>query len=122
MGKQTASIAINRVSAGNYLADCVALPTHYGTGPWYRETAVKNIIAAVQENLEALDQKTGFTSSLINREVILKPNLVSVYYKVGLVQPLYPNTTDPRVIEAVILFPDYQVSSGTPCNQTIVLI
>ncbi len=104
MGKGTASIAINRVSPGNYLPDCVSLPSHYGTVSWYRETTVKNIIAAVQENLETLDQMTGFTSSLIDREVILKPNLVTVYDRVGLARPVYPNTTDPRVIEATVLF------------------
>ncbi len=104
MGKDFKAISISSAPPNSYFPGAVALPPDYGQPSWYRQESVRAIIQTVHENLNQLDRMIGFTSTLSEREVILKPNLVTVFNRVGLISPEYPNTTDPRVIEGVVDF------------------
>ena len=88
----------------DYQQDYVALPDDYGTDSYYNRNDVQSIIKTVRENLTTLDRQTNFTDQIADRKVVLKPNLVTVCHNIGFVKPDYPNTTDPRVLDAVVLF------------------
>ncbi|MDJ0702380.1 MAG: DUF362 domain-containing protein [Leptolyngbyaceae cyanobacterium MO_188.B28] len=88
----------------DYQHDYVALPDDYGADSYYNRNDVQSIIKTVRENLTTLDRKTHFTDQITDRKVVIKPNLVTVCHNMGFVKPDYPNTTDPRVLDAVVLF------------------
>lgn len=89
----------------DYLKDFVVLPSCFGTEEYEAREDIAAIRAAVDKALNTLDEKTGFSKKLAgNRPVIIKPNLVSVYHDSGFDERDYPETTDPRVFEAVIRY------------------
>lgn len=89
----------------NYLNDFVALPSNYGTYDYFKREDVKAIRETVFAALDELDARTHFSKELEgNRRVLIKPNLVNVYHDAGYKDKDYPETTDPRVFEAVVAY------------------
>lgn len=89
----------------DYLNDFVALPKNYGTNDYFNRKDVKAIRQTVFDALDELDLKTGFSKKLKgNKKVLIKPNLVFVYHNSGYRQKEYPETTDPRVFDAVVAY------------------
>ncbi len=88
----------------DFLKDYVALPSNYGSAAYFSRPDIQAIYAMVAENLSTLDAQTGFTRQLAGRQVLLKPNLVTVYHCMGLQERDYPETTDPRLVDAVVAF------------------
>ncbi len=97
-------VAITYAQPFDYSKDYVSLPRNYGSKDYYQREDIKLIIDAVYDNLTTLDKRIGFTADIKNRKVVIKPNLVTVFHKMGFIDQDYPNTTDPRVLDAVILF------------------
>lgn len=88
-----------------YRNDYVALPRNYGTKEYYERADIKAIYHTVYKNLNLLDEKTGISKKLKSSEkLIVKPNLVSVYHKSGMKDSDYPESTDPRVFDAIISY------------------
>jgi len=98
------TVVITRAPPGDYQQDYVALPKDYGTPAYFARHDVRAIYQAVCDNLSSLDAHINFTPRLRGRKVILKPNLVTVYHDMGLTRRDYPESSDPRVIDAVIAF------------------
>ncbi len=89
----------------DYLKDFVSLPENYGTWEYFNREDIKAIRNTVFEALDDLDAKVNFTEEIKKyKEVLIKPNLVFVYHNVSLDEPDYPESTDPRVFEAVIAY------------------
>ena len=66
---------------------------------------VKAIYETVFKNLDLLDAETAFSKKFASCErLYIKPNLVSVYHKAGMKDSDYPESTDPRVFDAVIAY------------------
>ena len=87
----------------DYMHDFVALPKNYGTYEYFAREDVKAIRETVFAALDDLDARTGLTEEVKGyKKVIIKPNLVNVYHKAGFQEDDYPETTDPRVFEAVV--------------------
>jgi uncharacterized protein (DUF362 family) len=102
--KVPSAVAITQLPPGDYRHDYVSLPANYGS-PFYEGRAdVQRIRAAVADCLDRLERETGFTRKLSGRPALVKPNLVTVYHRMGLVEEDYPESTDPRVLEAAILW------------------
>jgi uncharacterized protein (DUF362 family) len=99
-----ASVIIERLQPGNYEEDCAALPRDYGTARWEDRPEVQAIRSAVFSALDALNARCGIESRFIGRSVLVKPNLVTVYHEMGLKRRSYPETTDPRVLDATVLW------------------
>ncbi len=97
-------VVVTRAPQQDYRNDYVSLPPSYGSKDWQQRPDVAAITRTVHENLERLDRLSGFTRQLQGRRVIIKPNLVTVFHNAGFVERDYPNTTDPRVLDAVIEF------------------
>lgn len=98
-------VVIGRLPAGlNLRRDYVALPRDYGTPAYFARRDIQAIYRLVAESLTKLDERAPFTSRLAGKRVIIKPNLVTVYHHMGLVEPEYPESTDPRVLDAVVAF------------------
>lgn len=97
-------VQITHAAPVDYLHDFVALPKEYGTPAYEQREDIRAIQAAVRENLEQLDARIHFTERLRDQKVILKPNLVTVFHRLGMKDANYPETTDPRVIDAVVAF------------------
>ncbi len=98
------AVVISHAPDGNYRRDYVALPRNYGTPGYFSRPDVQSIHHLVAENLTQLDAHTGFIQRLSGKTVFLKPNLVTVYSRMGLVEQDYPETTDPRVLDALVAF------------------
>lgn len=88
----------------DYLQDYVQLPANYGSHAYFSRPDVAAIRQTVYETLHKLDIRTRFSDTLHNRRVFIKPNLVSVYHNLGLKGKEYPESTDPRVMDAVIAY------------------
>lgn len=89
----------------DFRADYVALPKNYGTKEYFERTDIRAIYDLVYKNLDELDAKTGFSAKFAACErLLVKPNLVSVYHKSGMKDMDYPESTDPRVFDAVISY------------------
>ena len=87
----------------DYMHDYVALPKNYGSYEYFHREDVKAIRETVFAALDDLDARTGLTEEVKGyKKVIIKPNLVNVYHKAGFAEEDYPETTDPRVFEAVV--------------------
>lgn len=97
-------VVITHARPMDYLRDYVSLPAEYGTPAYDAREDVKAIKAAVTENLKQLDENTHFTEKIKGKRVIIKPNLVCVFHNLGSVQKDSPESTDPRVVDAVIDF------------------
>ena len=104
MGKTGSWIVITKAEKMDYTKDYTALPKNYGTETYYSRDDITAIKKTVWQNLKTLDQQTGFTSKMKDRKVIIKPNLVMVYHRVGFIDSDYPQSTDPRVLDAVVHF------------------
>ena len=87
-----------------YTTDCAALTGDYGTAKWENRPEVAAIRRAVFAALDRLEAETGISSRFANRPVLVKPNLVTVYHNMGLRRRSYPETTDPRVLDATVLW------------------
>ncbi len=101
--KQNA-VFIRHAPDGDYRRDFVALPRNYGTPAYFSRPDIQTIHHLVAKNLTELDKHTGFMHKLHGKTVFLKPNLVTVYSQMGLVERDYPETTDPRVLDALVTF------------------
>lgn len=103
-----ATVVIERLPPGRYAEDCAALPHDYGSPSWEARPEVVEIRAAVFSALDRLEAagKPGrdLSGKLSGRHVLVKPNLVTVWHDMGLVRRSYPESTDPRVLDAVILW------------------
>ncbi len=88
----------------NYMHNFVRLPYYYGTERYFSRPDVKAIRDTVYRSLDTLDEKTGFRAEFRDRTVLIKPNLVGVMFKCGYAMDNIPQTTDPRVFEAVISY------------------
>ena len=87
----------------DYMKNFVALPRNYGSKAYFQRKDIQAIRNTVYEGLNDLDAKTHFTDRLKDDfPVLIKPNLVSVYHNTGLDEKDYPESTDPRVFEAVV--------------------
>lgn len=87
-----------------YSEDCAALTRDYGTSAWDARPAVAAIRDATFAALDRLESETGISSRFKGRPVLVKPNLVTVYHEMGLRRRSYPETTDPRVLDATVLW------------------
>ena len=98
-------VVIEQAKPLDYLSDFVVLPRSFGTPEYDAREDVIAIRAAVAGALDKLDSRVHFSERLkSNRPVIIKPNLVSVYHDSGFDKRDYPETTDPRVFEAVVRY------------------
>jgi len=97
------AVVITEAPSINYFHNYVSLPYDFGRPAYFARRDVKAIRETVFKNLDDLDAKTGWKSTFKGRKVIVKPNLVFVTPK-GCYRFGYdiPQTTDPRVFEAVI--------------------
>ena len=87
-----------------YCSGCAALPRNYGSPQWEKRPEVITIKTSVFAALDRLDKETGISSRFSGKPVLVKPNLVTVYHRMGLLRETYPETTDPRVLDAVVLW------------------
>jgi len=99
----------------NYMHNFVILPYYYGTDRYFDRPDVKAIRETVQKNLDTLDEHTGWKEVFRGRKVLIKPNLVAVMHKSGNDMDDVPQSTDPRVFEAVVA-----ILHGLGCKVTIV--
>lgn len=98
-------IVVTQAPDMDFRRDYVALPKNYGTKEYYARPDVKMIYKLVYENLNQLNEKNGFLAKMSKYEkILIKPNLVSVYHKSGMEHVDYPESTDPRVFDALISF------------------
>ena len=98
------AVVISHAPGGNYRQDYAALPGNYGTSTYFQRLDIRSIYRLVEENLSKLDACTGFIRHLQGKMILLKPNLVTVYSQMGLTERDYPETTDPRVLDALVAF------------------
>ena len=82
----------------------MALGRDYGSAAWEARPEVRAIRAAVHTALDRLDAETGIGERLRGKPALVKPNLVLVYRDLGTKAPSYPETTDPRVLDALVLW------------------
>lgn len=106
-------VVFERLPPGGYEEGCVFLPADYGAAAWERRPEVAAIRRAVYAALDRLDAETGAGERLRGRPVVVKPNLVLVYRDIGTERSAYPETTDPRVIDALVLWLRERASSLT---------
>lgn len=98
-------VVVTRTPDMDFRNDYVALPKNYGTEAYFSRKDVKAIYETVFKNLDALDAETGFSKKFTSCErLFVKPNLVSVYHKSGMKDCEYPESTDPRVFDAIIAY------------------
>lgn len=95
-------VVIEHAKKQDYLQDFVALPENYGTAEYYAREDVKEIRRVVFSALNKLDERIDFEKTIHGRHIIVKPNLVAVYHNAGYTVKDMPESTDPRVFEAVI--------------------
>lgn len=97
-------VVITHAGHLDYQTEYVSLPKDYGKTSYYQKEEVAEIIKTVHQNLHDLNKKTHFSDKIKNKKVLIKPNLVTPYYKMGYKDDQYPETTDPRVFDAVVSF------------------
>lgn len=99
------AVVITSAKRLNYRHNYVALPYDYGRPSYFSRADIREIRKTVFTCLETLNQATGYGNHFSNAPVLVKPNLVGVMrescYTCGYD---IPQTTDPRVFEAVIAF------------------
>jgi uncharacterized protein (DUF362 family) len=99
-----AKVVIERLPPGAYGEGCAALGSDYGRAAWDNRPEVAVIRKAVFAALDSLESRTGLGSRLRGRPILVKPNLVAVYHEMGFAKPSYPESTDPRVLDAALLW------------------
>jgi uncharacterized protein (DUF362 family) len=105
MRTEMSTVVISHLPDGVDLrGDYVALPKNYGSPAYFARPDIQAIYNLVEQNLSTLNARIHFSERLSGRRVILKPNLVTVYHRMGLVEEDYPETTDPRLLDAVVAF------------------
>lgn len=97
-------VIITHANQKDFTRDFVSLPKEYGSSQYEAREDIQAINAAVRENLKKLDERIHFTNTIRNKKVIIKPNLVTVFHRLGMQGQDYPESTDPRVIDAVVVF------------------
>jgi uncharacterized protein (DUF362 family) len=97
-------VVISHARPIDYLQDYASLPAEYGTPAYDLREDVQAIQAAVFDSLSQLDERTHFSRKLAGKKVVIKPNLVSVFHRLGMTNEDSPESTDPRVIDAVVKF------------------
>ncbi len=97
-------VVISHAQALDYTRDYVSLARDYGSPAYEARADIQAVREVVWENLSRLDAEIHFTDQLRGRRVILKPNLVTVFHDLGMRERDYPESTDPRVIDAVVTF------------------
>jgi uncharacterized protein (DUF362 family) len=99
------AVVITPAKKLNYMHNYVALPYDYGRPSYFNRADIKAIREAVFTSLDTLNEATGFINDFKGRKVLVKPNLVGVMraacYSCGYD---IPQTTDPRVFDAVIAY------------------
>jgi uncharacterized protein (DUF362 family) len=104
MSQPRSCVVITHAPEMDFRKDYVVLPRNYGAAEYFSRPDVQAIHHLIEGNLTTLDAKTGFTKQLKDKKVLIKPNLVTVYSGMGLKEYDYPETTDPRVIDATVAF------------------
>ena len=99
-----ATVVVERLQPHEYLSGCAVLPRDYGSASWDDRPEVKAIRSAVFAALDRLDAESGVGKRFEGRKVLVKPNLVMVFDHMGTRKPISPESTDPRVFDAVILW------------------
>lgn len=99
-----AHVVISKVPEADYLQNYVSPPSNFGSPGYYKREDVRMINQVVADNLSELDRQTHFLKRFTDRKVLIKPNLVTVFHDLGTVGRDYPETTDPRVLDAVVSF------------------
>ncbi len=98
-------VVVTTTANMDFRTDYVALPKNYGTDAYFARKDVQEIYRTVYKNLDMLDAETGFSKKFASCErLIIKPNLVAVYHNSGMEKIDYPESTDPRVFDAVISY------------------
>ncbi|HAF63174.1 MAG TPA: hypothetical protein DCK95_12745 [Anaerolineaceae bacterium] len=95
-------VVIKEAAPMDYLVDYVALPKNYGTDAYYARADVKEIRRTVFEALDKLNALIDLKQRIRRRKIIIKPNLVGVYHNSGFRNVDMPQSTDPRVFEAIV--------------------
>lgn len=95
------AVVITDAPRVNYMNNFVCLPRDYGTEKYFARPDVAAIRETVYGNLDALDAATGFKERFRGRRVLIKPNLVIVMHRCGYALDDIPQSTDPRVFDAV---------------------
>ncbi len=96
------AVQVQSLPEGNYRDGMTSLPPSYPRAAYFRRQDVSRIRAAVFECLDALDAVAGIRAAMAGKTVIVKPNLVTVYHDMGFTERDYPETTDPRVLDALV--------------------
>ena len=105
MKSEKSIVVISHLPEGLDLrCDYVALPGNYGSSQYFARPDIQAIYRLVEDNLNTLDGRIHFTERVAGKRVLIKPNLVTVYHQMGLVEPEYPETTDPRLLDAVVAY------------------
>ena len=103
--KQKSYVIIKDAPEMDYMRDYVVLPKDYGTAAYFDREDIKAIRDTVHRALDELNERCHFSEQLKNdRHALIKPNLVSVYHDSGFDERDYPETTDPRVFDAVVSY------------------
>jgi len=103
--KEQSYVIVTEAPKLNYLKDFVALPENYGSLEYFEREDVKAIRNTVFKCLDDLESKTKFSEKLKNnKKVLIKPNLVGIFHESGYSIVDSPQSTDPRVFEAVICY------------------
>lgn len=100
--KKKSYIVLGHAKKQNYTKDYVALPMNYGTPEYFAREDVKEIRRVVFESLDKLNEKIDLADEIKGRHIIIKPNLVQIYHKIGFKYDDMPQSTDPRVMDAVV--------------------
>jgi uncharacterized protein (DUF362 family) len=98
------TVVITHAPKLDYLRDYVSLPANFGSNQYEAREDVRAIRETVFCNLTELDERVRFSACLRERLVLIKPNLVTVFHDLGMRERDYPESTDPRVLDAVVLF------------------
>ncbi len=97
-------VMITHANPLDFTRDYVCLARDYGSPAYDQRADIQAINQAVQQNLSDLDARVHFTNQLRGKKVVIKPNLVTVFHDLGMIGRDYPESTDPRVIDAVVVF------------------
>ncbi len=98
------TVVITRLPALDFSRDYVALPADYGSPTYEARPDVQAIRLALTETLLTLDHHAPFLERLRGQKVVIKPNLVTVYHQMGTVADDYPESSDPRLLDALVCF------------------
>ena len=98
------TVVITHAPNVDYLRDSVNLTKEYGTREYENRDEIRAIRETVWRNLTELDSHIHFIEKISERKVLIKPNLVTVFHDLGMQERDSPESTDPRVIDAVVLF------------------